>query len=344
MFKILTPVTKTLSFPSPSLTTTTLLQMRTPLLIPLQIYQRKIHSKDSSKPQRSFMEVSRNNKQVKLLNMVKTEKQRRKSEVIRVEGLQMVTAALQSSWKPNFILTTKQYTQEVLNLCEKYDPNEDIKLLSSKEDVVVMSMKTPRLQHIVACGSLPPFSSALSPPSNILANTRVLIILACQDPTNMGSIIRTAVAHGIHDFLLWKNACSPFNDASIRASAGAVFNANIIDQINMPSDIFLHASILGACSHEGEHLQAALNEAEKEWKDGSHLRSKDEEQQHSVMLVFGHETKGLPKELKGALKKVHIKMDSCVESLGVGAAAAILINQLTTSMRTAPYISNSINN
>eukprot|EP00056_Hartaetosiga_gracilis_P015013 m.241184 g.241184 ORF g.241184 m.241184 type:complete len:364 (+) comp18560_c0_seq1:294-1385(+) len=311
---------------------TTILPMTSLFQNHMRTFQRRIHSKDSSQPPRMFMEVSSKNKSVRLLNKLKTERQRRKAEVIRIEGLQMISAAMENKWLPDFILTTNSNKDAVLQLVERFDPKQKIRLLSSTEDVVAMSMKNSRLQSMVAFGPQPNTSS----PGSFLrkgadSTPPIHIVLACQDPTNMGSIVRTAVAHGMRKFIVWRDACSPYNDTTIRTSAGAVLSANFVAHDRVPDDVFHCATLLGACSHEGESLTDAFIAAEELWDSGKHLRTEEEERQHCILLVFGHETKGLPRDINGLMRKVHIPIDSAVESLGVAAAAAILINHLFTT-------------
>ena len=79
-------------------------------------------------------------------------------------------------------------------------------------------MTNDRLDPIVAIGPQP---EDLFAPATALP--RFSLVLDVQDPTNLGSIIRTAVGLGFGRIFLSDTCSSPFNPIALRTSAGAVF-------------------------------------------------------------------------------------------------------------------------
>jgi len=59
-------------------------------------------------------------------------------------------------------------------------------------------------------------------------NTQGLsLMIPFQDPVNVGAAIRSAVAFGVNNIIICKNAAYPFHPKAIRSSAGAVFQCNL---------------------------------------------------------------------------------------------------------------------
>src|SRR5699024_7933559 len=56
---------------------------------------------------------------------------------------------------------------------------------------------------------------------------RVLLIDAVQDPGNLGTLIRTAVAFGFTNVVLGHGTVDVYNDKVIRSTQGALFNVTI---------------------------------------------------------------------------------------------------------------------
>ena len=54
------------------------------------------------------------------------------------------------------------------------------------------------------------------------------LMVPFQDPVNVGSVIRSAVGFGVKNIILLREAAHPYHPRSVRASAGAVFNVNVM--------------------------------------------------------------------------------------------------------------------
>lgn len=69
--------------------------------------------------------------------------------------------------------------------------------------------------------ALPPPADLLSLPPGALR--RVLVLDGVQDPGNLGTLLRTALALGWQAAVLLPGCCDPFNDKALKASRGAAF-------------------------------------------------------------------------------------------------------------------------
>ncbi|MCX7679002.1 MAG: 16S rRNA (guanine(527)-N(7))-methyltransferase RsmG [Spirochaetes bacterium] len=125
-----------------------------------------------------------------------------------------------------------------------------------------------------------------------------------QDPTNVGSVIRSAVAFGIPQIVMLKGAAHPFHPRSIRASAGAVFCAPLYWGPGMEE-----AVMLAQCCT----IVLDLN--------GISLNNFDFPE--SFCLLPGLEGPGIPQTINS--ERISIPIEGSVESLNATVAVSIAL-------------------
>ena len=132
-----------------------------------------------------------------------------------------------------------------------------------------------------------------------------------QDPSNMGTILRTAEALGIDGVILSKDCCDVYSPKVARGSMGAVFRLPVIIAEDFTKYI-LELSGSGIMTYASTPRNAEDIENIDFAKGG-------------VMLI-GNEGGGLKEEtIKVCSKRVKISMKGRAESLNAAAAAAILL-------------------
>jgi TrmH family RNA methyltransferase len=139
---------------------------------------------------------------------------------------------------------------------------------------------------------------------------RVLILDDLQDPGNVGTIIRSAVAFNVDTVVVGENTVDIYNQKTIRASQGMVFNMNIIEE-NLLSFIprlkKLNYKIYGTDTENGSAL-------------------KDIEKRNNCAIIMGNEGNGINPLVKHLCdENIYIKMNHNCESLNVGVAASIIL-------------------
>lgn len=142
--------------------------------------------------------------------------------------------------------------------------------------------------------------------------TRALAVEGVQDPGNLGTLTRTAVAFGWDTVALLPGTCDPFNDKAMRAARGATFRVD-----------FVAFESFEELASAGKELGMELYAAEP-----SASENVDPERARSVpraCLVLGTEGKGLSDDALRACKPVSIPMSGEMESLNVGVAGAVLM-------------------
>jgi len=148
----------------------------------------------------------------------------------------------------------------------------------------------------------------------------VAVAAGIQDPGNLGAILRSADAAGATGFVALGSGADLFHPRAVRASMGAVFRLPCAQEAEA-------GPLLSRLEALGIAALAAQPEAELLY-DLCDLRV-------PVALFFGGEGAGLPGELTRRLSvAVKIPMRPGVDSLSVGAAAAVLLFEAARQRRS----------
>lgn len=176
-----------------------------------------------------------------------------------------------------------------------------------------------------------------------------------QDPGNLGTLVRSAVAFGWHGLVLLPGCCDPHNDKAVRASRGAVLRAPVasLPGVGALMDAAKTHGLLLLCAdmedEQGEE-QGRLDGA-----DGAGAGCVDLVEMMrgtgrkeggggegaggafgGVCLVLGSEGRGLSPAVRAACTAVAVPMEpGAMESLNVGVAGSILMFAMS---RGAPLL------
>lgn len=152
---------------------------------------------------------------------------------------------------------------------------------------------------------------------------RVAILEEIADSTNIGAIFRSAAALGIDAVLITPTCCDPLCRRAVRVSMGTIFKVpwgkigDAKDSWPTPAINELHALGFKTCA-------MALTD------DSISMDSPLLMSEEKLAIILGTEGTGLKKETLAASDfTVKIPMANGVDSLNVGAAAAIAFWQLT---------------
>ena len=217
---------------------------------------------------------------------------------------------------------------------KKYRDIEHLFIVESKH-LVDEAVKKEIVKEIITTGgylsSLPTYevteevmkriSSLVSPPSVMAVceqlkpddiNGNVLLLDRLQDPGNLGTIIRSAVAFGFKTIIASNDTVDFYNDKTIRSSEGMLFNINLI-RGNLLDMIEL-------LKEKGYHVIGT------DVKDGYDIRKIKKE---SIALVIGNEGSGMSNETRRHCDGfVKIPMKSNCESLNAAVASSILMYEV----------------
>jgi RNA methyltransferase, TrmH family len=142
------------------------------------------------------------------------------------------------------------------------------------------------------------------------ANPLLVVLDRIQDPGNVGTIIRLATAFDATGVVAIEGTADPFSPKALRASAGAALLVPVVGAAA--------AEIVGLLEGRSIPLYAADTEGEEVT-----IR-------RPAAIVFGNEGRGVSAEIRAGARAVGIRMSPRIESLNVGAAAAILLHRVFT--------------
>lgn len=236
--------------------------------------------------------TSTENKKVKELKKLNTKKYRDDSGLFLVEGEHLVLEAYKSGYLHELLL------------------EENISL---DLDIDTSYLSRGVIKYI----------SELDNPSNVLGvcsklkekeiGNRILVLDDIQDPGNLGTIIRSAVAFNIDTIVLSNNTVDVYNSKVIRASQGMIFNINIIKR---DLDKFIPE-----IKNQGYKIYATKVD------NGKSLKSIEIEKKFAI--IMGNEGNGVRKNILDlADTYLYIDMNKDCESLNVAVATSIILYEL----------------
>ncbi len=143
-------------------------------------------------------------------------------------------------------------------------------------------------------------------------NGRILILDSIQDPRNLGSILRSALAAGFQSIILTRERSAPLTGTVARASAGAISHLRIAQAVNL-------VSALELLKEHGFWIYGSVAEQEV-----PSIYKTDFSGQ--LGLVIGSEGKGIrPLVRKHCDQMVTIPMSGDFDSLNASVAAALIM-------------------
>ena len=229
------------------------------------------------------MITSLENKEIKKYLKLKKKKYRDLEKLFLVEGEHLIKEAEKSNSLVKVILT------------------EDKELETNKEILYVTHEIMKKLSNL----DTPPEMIGVCKinDNNKVEGNIILALDDIQDPGNLGTIIRSAVAFNIKTILLSENTVDLYNPKVLRSTQGLLFYTNVI-----------------RC------------DLEKELK-------KLKEEQYSIYVTNVEEGKeinegnGVSSNIKSLKdENIYIKTNNLVESLNVGVATSILLYELDSKV------------
>ncbi len=172
----------------------------------------------------------------------------------------------------------------------------------------ICSTKTP--QGIIAVVRLPMDTYSDQLPDN--TGSKILLLEDVQDPGNVGTLIRTAVAFAFSGVILTEKCADPLSPKCVQSTAGTVLSLWV-------RRTFHYLELVEELKYNGYSLVAADLNGEE---DPSVLQC-----QNKLLLALGNEASGLSQSiLKASNYRLRIPtIREKVESLNVAACGAICI-------------------
>ena len=235
------------------------------------------------------MITSINNERIKEVSKLNNKKYRKEKGLFIVEGEHLVEEA----YKHNLLV-------------EVYSLNE----VGYENSFVVTDAVMKKISNL---DSIPSIIGVCKMKNKMDLGDRLLILDNIQDPGNLGTIIRSAVAFNISTIVLSTDTVDLYNPKVIRATEGMIFNINIVTK-----DLF---SFIPGIKNEYKIYGTNVN-------NGTLLKNVEKVKKYAI--IMGNEGNGVKKELQDIADiNIYIEMNSLCESLNVGVATSIILYELS---------------
>lgn len=242
--------------------------------------------------------TSLENKKIKYINKLKNKKFRDEEGIFVIETKHLVEEAYKSGFLTELYLADTNIESNILedDKINKYQITKEImnkiSSLESPSNFLGLVKKLPTINY----------------------GNRLLILDNIQDPGNLGTIIRSAVAFNLDTLILSNDCVDLYNDKTIRSSEGMLFKLNI--------------------------LRKDLNTFLTELKNNNYTIYGTDVVNGSIVgeikfpkkyaIIIGNEGKGLKSTLKNLVdQNIYIPMSFNAESLNAGIAASIIMYEMS---------------
>lgn len=238
--------------------------------------------------------TSLDNPKIKKITKLKNKKYRDKEKLFIIETPNLIKEAI----KNNQLLEV--YLTEDIDI--NIPSNIPITYISDKVMKSITNLNTP--------SKILGISSFLEEKK---LDNRILILDGIQDPGNMGTIIRSAVAFNIKTIIISNDCCDIYNDKVVRATEGNIYKINILRK-----DLSLYVPFL---KKEGYYIYGT------DVSNGTSLKKIKPYEKMGV--IIGSEGHGIRLSLKNYINSnIYIPIYNDIESLNAAVAASIIMYEV----------------
>lgn len=247
------------------------------------------------------------------------------------EGTKVVHRLLESNFAVVSLVLPEKWLPEFQSLLEKRPENIPVFVADKKllESLTGFSM----FQGVLAVGRIPAPVSF----EKVLAESappRLFVALdALTNAENLGALVRNCVAFGVQALIVGETSSSPFLRRAVRNSMGTILQLPVVELarigqwrrpgINSHTTELTLVECLKEFRARGVHCVAAHPHTDRKILSQANFRG-------DCCIVFGSEGDGIsPAVLEACDEAVAIPMPPTVDSLNVGAAAAVFLYEVS---------------
>lgn len=243
---------------------------------------------------------------IRYYSALRLKKYRKFERKFLAEGKRLIEEGIKSNFECDRVFVTQPfYTVESKFLSVITAQKIPVDIIPLYDFLKFTSTKNP--QGIVAV-----FKMKNSSP-NLINDETIIGLENISDPGNLGTILRSCDWFGIKNVIISEGSAEIYNSKVLRASMGAVFNLNIIENANLIKEI----KILKNKNYLTFYTDmVGVNYKTIDWKN-------------NTIVTFCNEANGPSDELKEVCDtSVTIPKKGNIDSLNVAAAAAIIISEM----------------
>ncbi len=248
-----------------------------------------------------------------------------KQGIFVAEGEKVVRRLLESHLTVVSLLLPEKWLQEYEPLLR--DRTEEIHVYLVDKKLLENLTGFPMYQGVLAVGKIP---SPVSLETTLQTCRRPFLLVAVEgitNATNLGVLVRNAMAFGVHAFIVGETCCSPFLRRAVRNSMGTIFRLPMIELVE--TENLIHT--LEKLKSRNMTCIAAHPRADSKTLFQCDF-TKD------VCIVFGGEGYGLSsRALETCDEIVAIPMAHQVDSLNVASAATAFLYEANRQRGNITY-------
>ncbi len=234
------------------------------------------------------------NAEIKMIKKLKDKKYRKECGLFLVEGAKLCEEVLNSNYEIELTITSNEF---------KYNDYPNVAVVDY--DVIKLISTTTTPQDIICVVNIPRQEYGV-PKGNSL------ILDGLQDPGNIGTLIRSAMAFGFED-IYFIDCPDIYGEKVVRGSMGGIFkvNAHLVGRDELIAKKAEICDILLSTTLNGEQLGQ------------NYLPNK------RIGVIIGNEGDGVSDQLVEASDlSVKLPMTDKVESLNAGVAGSIMMYEI----------------
>ncbi len=235
--------------------------------------------------------TSLNNDKVKELVKLKDKKYRDTNDLFFVEGKDLCDSAYENG------LLRELY------ILDGYDNIYD--------GIPYTYVSTEVMKKISDLGSISEYYGVCSKMVEGDLGNKVLVLDDIQDPGNLGTIIRSAVAFNFDTILVSTMTVDIYNPKVVRSAKGMLFKINV-----MVRDLVSFLKEMDDYKIYGTDVRDGIN-------------IKDEKLPEKIAIIIGNEGKGISDKVKEMCEEfIYLDMNKECESLNAGVSASIIMYEV----------------
>ncbi|MGL5082706.1 MAG: TrmH family RNA methyltransferase [Microcoleaceae cyanobacterium] len=252
------------------------------------------------------MITSLQNPLIKQIRKLHQAKGRQEQQLFLLEGTHLLEGAIAANHPLTAVCITASWQEKYPDLWQQ------VESYASRTEIVSETV----LAAIAT--TVTPDGVVATAPRSVCAITQVprlgLALETIQDPGNLGTIIRTAVAAGVGGLWLSQDSVDLDHPKVLRASAGTWFKLPMMTCPDLSTELL-------SWRNAGVQIVATLPTASLSFWDANLTQP--------TMIVLGNEGAGLSKTLvELADHRIQIPLEPTVESLNVSICAALLLYEV----------------
>ncbi len=263
--------------------------------------------------------LSRNNPLVKLISSLSEKKNRNKERLFIAEGEKLTLEAIKAGLPIKYIAVCESRSERIMPLIKaafsgREEENIEIITFADTAFEKISTEKAP--EGVITVIKYLDFFKDL----DIIYkeeffktdNERALLLCSVRNPSNLGSVIRSAAAFGVEHIILSSDCADVYNPKTVRSAMGSLFKVRITRVKEL-------ADFISMAKAQGRRVFAAeLREGAKSLKDVG-LTPSD-------IVIIGNEGHGIPESISSICSgSVYIPISQNIESLNASVAAAIFM-------------------